>query len=108
MYDAAGNVAVQIMRRDRPHFASGDGLRGTDEEVRAAYEGVNTYFGRYTVDRAKGMVTHHIQGCTFPNWIGGDQVRFFTLSGDRLTLSTPPLLFGGCTQAGVLVWERIA
>ena len=107
-YDAAGNVTVQIMRADRPVFASGDLYGGTPEEIKAAFEGIISYFGRYEVDRAKGAVTHHIVGSSFPNWIGGDQVRFFELSGERLTLSTPPILAGGSTLTALLIWERIA
>jgi hypothetical protein len=107
-YDAAGDVAVQLMRADRPAFASGDMYGGSPEEIKAAFEGMITYFGRYEVDHEKGVVTHHIHGCSFPNWIGGEQVRFFAGSGNRLTVSTPPILAGGSTMTGVLVWERIA
>lgn len=108
MYDAAGNMAVQIIRTDRPAFASGDPSSGTAEEIKLAFEGVLTYFGRYDVDATTGTVTHHVWGCTFPNWIGGDQVRFFAFSAQRLTLSTPPVLVGGATITGVLIWERMA
>lgn len=35
-YDEAGRIAAQIMRLDRPPFASGDMLSGTSDEVAAA------------------------------------------------------------------------
>lgn len=107
-YDAAGNVTAQVIRADRPTFVSGDLYSGTPEEIRAAFEGSIAYFGRYDVNEAAGTVTHHVTGCTFPNWIGSDQTRFFALSGHRLTLSTPPILAGGSTMVGVLIWERIS
>jgi len=107
-YDASGNMSVQIMRPDCPKFASGDNYNGTPEEVRAAFEGSLAYFGRYQVDEAAGIVTHHVVGCTFPNWIGSDQQRYYKFSGKRLTLSAPPMPMKGAMAVGVLVWERLA
>ena len=107
IYDASGNMAVQIIRADLPKFVSGDKYNGTPEEVKAAFEGSLAYFGRYKVDEAAGTVTHHVVGSTFPNWIGSDQTRYFVFSGKQLTLSTPPILTGGTMATGVLVWERL-
>ena len=106
-YDAAGNMTAQVMRADRPVFVSGDLYNGTSEEIKAAFEGAIAYFGRYDVNEAAGTVTHHVSGCTFPNWIGGDQTRYFAFSEQRLTLSTPPILTGGSTMTGVLIRERM-
>lgn len=64
------------------------------------------YFGRYEVNEAAETVTHHVTGCTFPNWIGSEQTRHFAFTDQRLTLSTPPILAGGATLRGILVWER--
>lgn len=108
MYDAAGNMAVQIMRHERPLFASGDVVDGTDDEIIAAYKGYNAYFGTYTVDEAQRIVTHHLRGSLFPNRVGSDQVRHFTFEGNRLTLKTPPVLRGGANLTGTLVWERLS
>ena len=55
------------------------------------HPGFLAYFGTYTVDEKAGVVVHHVEGASFPNWIGTDQRREFTLSGRRLTLRTPPL-----------------
>src|SRR4051812_40721385 len=87
-YDAVGNMTALVMRADRPVFGSGDLYNGTPEEIKAAFEGAMAYFGRYVVNEAAGTVTHHVSGCTFPNWIGGEQTRFFAFSEQRLTLST--------------------
>ena len=107
-YDASGNMAVQILRADRPRFASDDRYNGTPEEVRAAFEGSLAYFGRYEVDADAGTVTHHVVACTFPNWIGRHQKRHYVFSGNRLALRTPPMLMGGAMITGELVWERIS
>lgn len=108
MYDSAGSMAVQIMRLDRPLFASGDILDGTPAEIRAAYQGYNAYFGTYTVDEDRRIVTHHLRGSLFPNRVGSDQIRHFAFDGDRLTLKTPPTLRGGSSLVGTLVWQRLS
>ncbi len=38
---------MHICRRDRPHFASGDRMRGIAEEYLAACQGVITSYGHY-------------------------------------------------------------
>jgi hypothetical protein len=107
MYDAHGNMNGQTMRPGRPAFASGDLMRGTPEEIKAAFEGFLGYFGTYEVHEEEGTVIHHVTGSVFPNYVGENQVRFFQFSGNRLSLSIPPIQAGGATLTGVVVWERI-
>jgi hypothetical protein len=75
IYTAEGYMAVQLMRTDRPAFASDDVFEGTSEEIKAAYEGFTAHFGMYTVDDAAGTVTHHVQGHIFPNRNGSTVTR---------------------------------
>jgi hypothetical protein len=107
VYDAGGNMSAHVMGNDRPLFAANDAARGTDAEVRAAFEGHASYFGTYTIDLATQTVTHHVQGSSYPNWISTDQLRHFEFDGSRLLLSAP-LLFGGQSLEYVLTWERIS
>lgn len=107
MYDASGRMSVQIMRTDRLKFAKGNRLEGTPEENQSAVPGTIAYHGKYTVNKSERTVTHHIERSLFPNWDGVDQKRFFTLEGDELKLSTPPIpTAGGVTAVGHLVWKR--
>ena len=107
VYDADGNMSVHLMRANRTSFVSGDRLKGTDQEVRAAFEGYHAYFGRYSVDDGAHTVTHQVLGGSFPNLIGTEQVRVFSLAGRRLTLSTPAIKVGGRSVASTLIWERV-
>ena len=107
LYDARGDVSVHVMREDRPAFALNDFGRGTDIEVRTAWDGYLAYFGTYTVDSVKHTVTHHIRGALFPNFVGSDQVRNYKFEDGRLVLSTPPILWRGKSREFVLVWERL-
>lgn len=106
MYDADGNMSVQLMRQDRPRFAVADRLGGTPDEIRAAFQGYQAYFGTYSVDEAKRTVTHHLQGALLPNWVGVDQVRLYELTENQLQLRTAPLTIGGAEATGYVVWER--
>ena len=107
MYLPNGRVSIQFMRKDRPLFKSGDAWRGTLEEERAAFEGYFAYTGRYTIDAARSRVTHHIEICSAPNYVGTNLERTFTVSGDRLTLRTPQRQLAGQTSSSTLVWERM-
>jgi Lipocalin-like domain len=107
IYDSGGRMAAQLMRPDRPKFASGDMRGGTPEETKTAAEGYVAYFGTYEVDDKKGTVIHHVEASLFPNWVGQDQVRFFEFSAGMLTLKTLPLLSGGQEITGILIWKRL-
>ena len=87
VYDATGHLSIQIMRMPaRPMFASGDDKKGTDAEVRTAYQSYAAYFGTYRVDEAKSVVTHVVEGSLNPSYTGTEQPRPFKLDGDVLTI----------------------
>src|SRR5262245_27490446 len=111
MYDTAGRMAVQIMPLDRPKFASGNRLQGTQEEIKGAFDGYVAYFGPYDVNEKEGVVTHHLEGSIFPNEVGRDNIRYYEFSGDQLTLTTTTMVDGKLTPnssaAARLVWQRV-
>lgn len=107
MYDASDWMMLQIMDPERPRFESGDWLKGTPEEVQSAWEGAFAYYGTFAVDDRRGMMIHHIQGASFPNWIGTDRELFAELSEGTLTLMTLPMALAGEQAVGYLKWERV-
>jgi hypothetical protein len=106
LFDANGHMSAMLMKPDRPPFASHDLHRGMDAEVRAAFDGFIAYFGTYTIDPAKQTVTLHVQGASYPNWVGGDQLRYYRFHGTRLVLTTPPVQISGRSLVTTLLWER--
>lgn len=102
MYDAAGTVSAQLMRRNQPRFHDDDWLHATDEEKAAAWSGQFGYFGTYTIDETAGTITHHIEGSWFPNLVGTAQVRRYSLEGTRLTL-TADTPWGHVS----IIWEKM-
>ena len=110
MYDGQGSFSGQIMARERPGFATGNLLKGSDAEVRSAFEGYVAYYGSYAVDEAEGLMIHQVEGSFFPNWIGERQTRKFEFQdgpeSGRLQLSTLPIKGARADLTVVLLWER--
>ena len=107
VYDGHGGFAGQIMAQGRPSFATGNLLKGSDEEVRAAFEGYVAYYGSYTVNEEENLMFHRVEGSFFPNWIGEHQVREFEFMEDgRLELRTLPIKGSRADLTVVLLWER--
>lgn len=106
IYDSNGYVSVQLLNHDRPAFKSRDNLKGTPEEIKAAFEGCITYYGTYEIKEQERMVMHYVEGSSFPNWEGQVFPRYYEFAGDCLTLSSPPMRIGGEKITGVFVWQR--
>jgi hypothetical protein len=106
VYDTGGRMSVHLADPGRKPFAASDSRAGTDAEIRAAFQGYFGYFGTFVVDAKAGFVTHHVEGASFPNYVGTAQQRFFVLAGERLTLRTPPRGEPGASYTLQLVWER--
>ena len=104
LYGADGYMSATLMRPDRPPFASGDRLRGTPEEVRLASEGFLAYCGTYDLDASKELIVHHVTAADFPNIVGTDLVRRFTMENGHLVLETQPVLRAGKTWVFRLTW----
>jgi hypothetical protein len=103
VYEASGAMMLQMMRTDRKAAISTP-ASAQDKTNPRVILGYDSYFGHYTVDEKAGAVTHHVEGSLFPEDLGSDWVRPFTLEGDKLTLRlTSPA--DGLTRT--LVFQRM-
>lgn len=86
-YDVTGHMAVQVMQKS---------------EEKAATTGYVAYFGTYTVDEAKHIVTHHQEGSIESGKVDQISVQrsYEFETDDRLVLMPP----GANVR---LTWERI-
>ena len=107
IFDELGNFSAQLMRPDRPAFASDDLLRGTDAEIRTAYQGYVAFWSRITIDEEKQEATYEVEGSLFPNWLGHQNLRYYEFEGNRMILRTPPFTMAAEEVTGVLIWERL-
>jgi lipocalin-like protein len=101
VYDASGRMSAHLM-----HSSNKASAPLTDDADRAAaYRRYLGYWGPFSVDEAKGIVVHRVEGSSNPSWVGSDQVRHYRLSADgkRLTLSVK----NGDRVTSTLQWERM-
>jgi hypothetical protein len=108
IFDGNGRYSLQIFRRRRVPFAGGR-MEGTQEENRAAVQGMISHFGTFTIDDAEHAVTFHIESSSYPNWDGTAQTRNLVLLVDQLSWSDPSPLAGSQSadlQSDV-IWQRV-
>jgi hypothetical protein len=104
VYMSDGRMSVMLMAAGRAKFGS-HGLRaGTVPQKAAAFDSFLAYSGRY--ERLEDRVIHHPDVASIPDFVGVPEERFVSLEGDRLVLSTPPMLEDGRIRTFVIVWQR--
>ncbi|MCG8415721.1 MAG: lipocalin-like domain-containing protein [Pseudomonadales bacterium] len=78
-YDPFGNMTGLGMPKDLPQRAT-----GADERITGGF----AYWGGVSVDAAGQRVIHHVEGSPMvPQWVGGDNVRYYEFVDDLLKLS---------------------
>lgn len=87
VYDRAGNVFVQMATSTPPPRVTEQERRQlTAAQLATMMDEYVAYFGTYTIDAAKGVVTHHVLGDVRREYTGTDQPRPFRLHGDELII----------------------
>jgi hypothetical protein len=98
-------MSVAIMAAQQAAHRDPDLLGGTPEARSGAGGPYLSYSGPYELLPERAAVIHHVEVCSFPNWVGTDQVRSVKLDGDRLALRTTPT--APEDPADEMVWERV-
>ncbi len=107
-YTADGYIFAQIMAAERATLATQNPFGGADAEAAAAARSHMSYCGKYEV-RTGGEndeVVHRVAISDFPNWVGGEQLRFYKFEDDKLILSAPPFQTKKGEITTFLIWER--
>lgn len=104
MLDRGGRFILMIARPDLPRFAAKKREAGTPEENKAVLAGSLSFFGTYKVDGAGGVLTLRPEASTFPNWVGADQKRQFTITGDEMKWVNRAPAIGA--EVVEVVWRR--
>jgi hypothetical protein len=103
-YSADGRMYAIITWENRiaPHD-----VVPNDEERTKLFSTMISYAGTYTFDAEK--VIHHVDISWNQNWTGTDQVRFYKLDGDTLTITSALAknFTDGREGRSILVWERL-
>ena len=79
----------------------------TDEEGVELLGTMVAYAGTFSL--GNNVVVHHIDTSWNQAWTGTDQVRYFVLDGDTLTITTAPYKSyrDGTMGRSILVWNRV-
>jgi hypothetical protein len=107
VYTATGQMSAQLMRSefDTGAFAEMDGLTALRQIIGTAF---GAYWGTYVVDEDAQTVTHNVQGCISPEWVGTTRVRAFRFhDSDNLFLSARLPDADDPGEMNELHWERI-
>jgi hypothetical protein len=106
IYDSKGYMSVHLLAGGLTKCGTLDRRKCSDSVARSAFDNYLGYWGRFKVSAGGKSVMHMIEGASSPDWIGTSQERFFELSGDQLTLTTPIQQIAGVESKTVLVWRR--
>jgi hypothetical protein len=103
-YSADGRMYAIITWDNRA--APGDVVPTNEERIKL-FSTMISYAGTYTFDAEK--VVHHVDISWNQNWTGTDQVRFYKLDGNTLTITSAPArnFTDGREGRSILVWERL-
>ena len=96
-YDRAGHMGAMLFPPGRKALPQGPAI----EDYRDMQRGLVAYYGTYDVDESTKRVIHHVQAASNPAWAGTDFVRWYELSGNRLTLRVSQ------NSTSPLIWERL-
>ena len=86
MYTADGHMSCHLMKANRPLFGKPSVYQVTDEELGHSMRAYTGYFGTFSIDAEAGVITHHVAGAWYPDWLGSIQPRRYAFDGDRLFL----------------------
>lgn len=102
MYHPDGYVSVQMAKRYRPRYASGDTfIGGTDEEILEAARGFSTYSGRFEVVEKESCLIHYMDISLNPTRIGLNEPRLAWVADDLLCLQS------GIKPENKIIWRRL-
>jgi hypothetical protein len=107
LYTTDGFMSAVLTQGPRARFGTDSHTSGSTDEKARAFDSYFSYGGSYAVDGE--IVTHHVQFCLFPNWVGTTQVRRFARSAesDTLTLwNVNPLVIQDEEAYACLTWRR--
>ena len=100
VFEATGRMLVLITAGGRTPAESAS-------EMAALFQSMGAYTGRWSSDGEK-FVTE-VDGAWDPSWVGTEQVRYYALDGDTLSLRTMPIehpAFPGQMVIGYVDWHR--
>ena len=101
-YQADGHMSAQVSAQNRPTLSSDDLLEASVEEASDAFKSYLGNWGSYTVFAEGCVVVHRLEGSSFPNWVGTEQIRHFRFDESNRLILEAHLCAGHFT----LTWRK--
>jgi hypothetical protein len=103
IYSPEGFVSAQLMEPGAPEFSDADIGGGTKDELYRAMKHYLAYCGRFELEELDGkvLVKHHMDVCSFPNWLGSSQERVIKLKSNMLEINTDEPVLHGVSFLGI-------
>ncbi|RQH15027.1 alpha/beta fold hydrolase [Bradyrhizobium sp. RP6] len=103
IYTADGHVSAQLARRGRRSFPSGDWRDADKDDAAHAFLSYFGYFGTFSIDTDRHVITHRVEGSWYPNLERDDQQHHYRFENGLLVLDAE-------TERGTvrIVWRRAA
>ena len=76
-YGLDGIMSAQLGNSIRANFKNPDFRSAEDIEIKEAYNGYISYFGKYSVNELRKYIIHDVEMSLYPNWIGTRVIRYF-------------------------------
>ena len=103
-FDRAGHFAAQFMKRDRATAAT---AAASGSNNTRAVDGFDAYFGTYSIDEDRGVVTTTLLGALAREHVGAVLTRAMRVDGDTLTITLDTTSISGQPVTRTLTWLRV-
>ena len=103
VFTAGGDFSSLSARPNMPKYPTGQlpvshAMSEMAAESRVAVQPSIASFGDYSISSDGKVLTVQIKGSTWASWVGVEQKRALTLSGDELKYTVPAWHIGGTTE----------
>lgn len=94
------SLRASSVRGDIPKFTLNNRTTGTPEEYKAVVQKSIAFFGTYSIDEAKKLITYEVGSSTFPNWDGESQtLTIVELNAKEFIYKKPGASGGGDAES---------
>lgn len=90
-FTAYGYLSEQFGSAHRPDLTHDDWVSASASEIDLAARHYFAYAGTYEIDGQ--AVIYRLEVSLMPNWVGKTERRFWSVTDDLLTITTPPLVW---------------
>lgn len=105
IYDHTGHFAAQFMKRDRSNVVPAGSANAKNNTQ--AQGGYDAYFGTYSVDDMKSLVTQKLMGSLSTGNVGMVLSRTMEVRGDTLLIKLETTAADGIPVVRTLTWHRL-